>query len=499
MADEFILGIDVGTTSVKAGLIDSHGKLHALFSQGYETDRPANQWAEQDADDWTRLIDAAIAHFTAEGHAASIKAVGLCSQVNTHIFVGDNGRPLMPAILWQDGRSSAQAEALEGRVSTEQKMAWWGAPMPIDASNVLSRMAWVSEVHPHTWEKTKWVMLPKDYCLFHLTGEVTTDPISNIGLVGPDLNYVPEVFDLVPGSRDKVAPLAPITSVIGHVKAGSPIAGVPFVSGTMDAWAGMIGAGGAVEKSSVYLSGTSEILGITSQELRPAPGAIVFPNSNGLRLHAAPTQSGGDAKAWFAALSGLRLDQMSNLVADTPRNGETPLFLPQLEGERAPLWDSSLRSSFIGVSRRTGLGDLARAVYEGVAFASRHALETIQISSNSASKSIGCAGGGFKSDAWTQIRADVLGVECQILTIQEPGVLGAAMIAGVGTGAFETLTDAHDALVRYDRAIVPSEQNFQHYSEVFEVYKEAISAHAGLTAQLSGIGKIPRPLSKTCT
>ncbi len=488
MADGLILSIDVGTTSVKAGLVDPDGHIVARFAENYPTTRGQNGLAEQDPDDWVRLIDKAVRQFVAEGYGPRITAFGLCSQVNTHVFVDAQGEPLMPAILWQDGRAAAHAAALDARVSEAQKIAWWGAPMPIDASSVLSRMAWVAETRPDIWARTRWVMLPKDYCLFKLTGEATTDPLSNIGLVSNELAYISEVFDLVPGSRDKLAPLVPVTQTVGHIRAGAALAGTPVASGTMDGWAGIIGAGGAKEGRSVYLSGTSEILGISSTKVFPASGAIVFPRVENLRIHAAPTQSGGAAKMWFAALAGVSAEEMAQLVADTPRSGATPLFLPQLEGERAPLWDTDLRAAFLGVSQQTGLGDMARAVYEGVAFASRYALETLQDSAGVVSPFIACAGGGFRSDTWNQIRADVLGVECHVLAAKEPGLLGAAMIAGIGSGQFSDLTQAHAALVRYDKVFAPSETGAHHYSQVFGLYKEAIATNADLTKRLLKIG-----------
>lgn len=490
MAEGLILGIDVGTTSVKAGLVAPDGVIVARFGESYGTARPENGRAEQNPDDWMRLIDKAIAQFVGDGFGPQITAIGLCSQVNTHVFVDAQGAPLMPAILWQDGRAAAQGARLDAEVSVAQKMAWWGALMPIDASNVLSRMAWVAETRPDFWDQTKWVMLPKDYCLFKLTGEVTTDPLSNIGLVGADLSYIPGVFDLVPGARDKLAPLVPVTQTAGRMRAGSPLAGVRVASGTMDAWAGMIGTGGARASTgtgagaSVYLSGTSEILGISSDTIVPTAGAIVFPKAEGLRIHAAPTQSGGDAQLWFSDLAGLSPAQMGALVAETPRSVATPLFLPQLEGERAPLWDTNLRAAFLRVSRRTGLGDMARAVYEGVAFAASHALDTLRQSAATHSDTIACAGGGFRSDSWNQIRADVLGLECHLLAAQEPGVLGAAMIAGVGTGQFADLAQADEGLVRYDRVICPDQHAHQAYRAIFDIYKDAISSQADITNRL---------------
>ena len=486
-AKSLTLGIDVGTTSVKAGLLDESGVLLSMFSERYPTTRGEGRVVEQNPEDWVQMIDKALAKFANEGHAKNINAVGLCSQVNTHVFVDAQGQALLPAILWQDGRATAEAAELDALVSDEKKCEWWGAPMPIDASNVLSRMLWVARHKPDVWNKTRWVMLPKDYCLFRLTGNATTDPLSNIGLVDQQLNYIAEVFDLVPGSVGKLAPLAPVTEQVGTLRGASSLADLPVVSGTMDAWAGLVGAGGAQTGSSVYLSGTSEILGISSNVVHPTPGVIVFAENDGIRMHAAPTQSGGDAKVWFAELNNLSFQKMSQLVANTSCSQSTPLFLPQLEGERAPLWDTTLRASFIGMSRRTQLGDMARAVYEGVAFSARHALETLQASSGVSSDYINCGGGGFRCNAWNQIRADVLGVELRTLASNEPGVLGAAAFAAIGVGVFETVEQANTALAVKDRTYHPSEAAHQRYTDLFEIYKDAIAVNAAITKKMAPI------------
>jgi len=342
VTNDLMLGIDVGTTSVKAGVFDASGTLAALFSERYKTQRGDNGIVEQNPGDWIVLIDKAIEQFRSQGLCSRIASVGLCSQVNTHVFIGGNGEPLLPAILWQDGRASEEAAALDAQISHEQKCRWWGAPMPIDASHLLPRMLWLQKHHPDLWKNTHRVLLPKDYCLYKLTGELSTDPLSNIGLVGADLNYIDEVLDLVPGAAHRMAPLLPITASAGKCKADTALAGLPVASGTMDAWAALIGAGGAQADSTVYLSGTSEILGICSSQVEPTPGAIVFPECEAIRLHAAPTQCGGDAAAWYAEATNLSLTKLDELVANTAHGSTTPLFLPQLEGERAPIWDSDM-------------------------------------------------------------------------------------------------------------------------------------------------------------
>lgn len=475
MATDRIIGIDVGTTSIKAALLNRDGSIHEQFARNYVTKRHDNNKVEQDPDDWVRLINSALNGF----NSVPVAAVGLCSQVNTHVFVGSDGNALCPAISWQDGRAAGEAATLDARISAAQKEAWWGAPMPIDASHAIARMAWMAKHRPDVWEKTRWVMLPKDYCLLKLTGEASTDPLSNIGLVDRQLNYIDEVLALVPGAGERMAPLVHVTDVAGQL-IDTAFKGVPVVSGTMDAWAGLVGTGGAKESSTIYLSGTSEILGISSTKVVPTPGVIVFPECNGLRVHAAPTQNGGDAKLWFTQVSGLSMTAMAQMVEQTPRSAATPLFLPQLDGERAPLWNSDLRAAFLGVSRQTRMPDFARAVYEGVAFAARYALDVLQVSADVNSELISCAGGGFRSPSWNQIRADVLGKPLQTLATGEPGILGAASLAAIGVGHYSDIEQAWQALAGYDALYTPVQKQRATYDTVFDLYKDAITANAEL-------------------
>ena len=475
-----LIGIDVGTTSVKAAILDTYGQVLEQFVEGYQTARTGDHIVEQDPNDWLRLIQKSLTNFDLD----QVVAIGLCSQVNTHVFVDANGDALCPAILWQDRRASDEAAVLDAQVTLEQKQAWWGAPMPIDASHAIARMAWVAKHQPDIWSKTRWVMLPKDYCMLKLTGKASTDPLSNIGLVDNELNYIPDVLALVPGAAERMAPLVSITDVAGEIQQG-PLKGTPIVSGTMDAWAGLIGTGGAKEQSTIYLSGTSEILGISSTKIIPTPGAIVFPETHGLRVHAAPTQNGGDAKVWFTQASGITMDEMSAMVSGTTRNAATPLFLPQLEGERAPLWNSDLRGAFLGVSRQTRLPDFARAVYEGVAFAARHALETLKISADVDSDLICCAGGGFRSATWNQIRADVFNTPLHILNATEPGVSGAVTLAAIGSGVYSSFEEASDALTQYRAPLIPDSRQADLYEHAFDIYKDAIQANALIGKQLT--------------
>jgi xylulokinase len=459
---KMLIGIDVGTTAVKAALFDDKGTVLKSFGQRYPTQRPAPGHVEQNADDWMQLVHAALKEFTSDG----VKAVGLCSQVNTHVFVDANGKALLPAMTWQDGRCADEAARLDAQISTEEKLGWWGAPLPIDASHVLARMAYVAKHHPDVWAKTRWVMAPKDYCLFHLTGEVATDPMTAFGIVDGNLSLVPRLLDLVPGAAERLPPLAPFTKVIGKTRSG-----IPMVTGAMDAWSGMFGAGVSEDGQALYLSGTSEILGIVSSRKAPVPGVIAFPRCEGITLHAGPTQSGGASIEWLSRLLGKSAVELSELAASADTAKPLPLFLPHLEGERAPLWDINSRASFAGLNSSMAAAELTKAVFEGVAYSARLAIDSLEASACLRPAEINHSGGGAASDIWCQIRADVLGRPIKRMKMRDAGVLGAALMAGTGVGVFGSLGEAAKNFVVMDQVFEPDAKEMSRHDVGFEKYK----------------------------
>ena len=489
MATDLMIGIDVGTTAVKAGLLDGHGLELASFRGVCATQHPRSAFVEQNPDDWVELIVQALAHIVATGQANRVAAIGLCSQVNTHVFVDATGTPLMPAILWQDTRASAEARELEARITPAQKLAWWGAPIPIDASHPLARMLWVARNRADIWEKTRWVLLPKDYCIFKLTGQIRADPLSNFGLVDTSLCYIDPLLALVAGASDRVAPLGGITDVVGELVLPGPLLGRPVVLGTMDAWTGLVGAGGATQGAAVYLSGTSEILGITATHITPTPGVIVFAKNAGIRIHAGPTQSGGAALQWFCDMTRQTPQDIANLATFSDRSKPAPIFLPHLQGERAPLWNADLRAAFLCMDAQTTQADLARAVYEGVAFSARWVLDALQMSAGLVPDTLSCGGGGFASDLWNQIRADVLGRTLRRLAVKDPGIVGAAAIAAVGIGTHATLASASQHFARFDATYHPNAARHAALSDLYEIFREATLANVTINAKYLALAR----------
>lgn len=470
-----LIGIDVGTTATKAVLLDESGTRLGEFSQSYPISRPQPGHAEQNPDHWLHAAFTALGTFSRDHDLAGLKGIGICSQVNTHVFIGEDGVPLLPAITWQDTRSAPDAAALEALTSPEEKTRWFGGPVPIDASHALSRMAHIRRVHPELWARTRHVLLPKDFVAMRLTGAIGSDPVSAVGLTNAS-GYVAPLLDRVPGAASRLPPLFGFTHVLGRVRAGLPCAGTPVVVGAMDAWGGMFGVGVVENGDAMYQSGTSEIPGIVSSTVVPTPGVILFPPYGGITMHAAPTQSGGAAVAWYAAILGKTPAELSALAAEADPTRSVPLFLPHLQGERAPLWDSASRGTFARMDGQTGAAEMARSILEGVGFSVRLAFDALQRSAAMQLTSANIGGGGSRSDLWCQIRADILGFTLKRTAVPDSAALGAAILAGIGSGTMASLTEAARTLVRFDRSFEPNATLRGHYDEKFGKYLELYRA-----------------------
>ncbi len=466
---DLILGIDIGTTAVKLAAYDLAGVEVFRRATPYPT-RHAAAIAEQDPSDWLSLVDEGLADLAAAALADRVRAVGVTSQVNTHVFVDGKRHPLHRAITWKDGRCAAQAARIDAEIDHQTRLEWFGAPMPIDASHMVARMAWMAETHPDIWARTAAVLLPKDLAIAHLTGAVLSDPVSHIGAIAPRGGFAP-VFDRVAGARTRLPGLQDPTSIAGMTTLPGASGPIPVATGLMDAWAGMLGVGTRRDGQAMYLSGTSEIAGVLSPNIHAAPGILVFPPYAGITMHVAPTQAGGAALDWIAGVLGL-----SPAQAIATAKPAAALFLPHLPGERAPLWDAHARGTFLGLTPDMGPAELAHCVLEGVAMAVRLAFEGLDQSAGLRANILNCGGGGFASDRWNQIRANMLDRTLQCVAARDPGALGAAAVAAVAAGLHPNLDAALSQTVRFDRRFVPDRAARDRSDALFALYQPAYEA-----------------------
>jgi xylulokinase len=476
--DALLAGFDIGTSSARGALFDLSGRQVASAGSGYETAWPRPGWAEQDPDDWWRAVLEVLARLGAEADLGRVVAAGVCSQVNTHVPLDAAGRPVGPAITWQDVRCADIARELDEQLSDADRMQLLGRSDSLYASHLAARAAWLQRMRPEAWARTRTLLSPKDYVNLRLTGAVATDVISPVDAVGMDGRYAPRLLELVPGLAGVLPALRPFWHVLGPVTAGE--SGLPttcqVVVATMDAWGNLYGSGVTRAGQAMEVAGTSEIIGALSEQAVPTPGIVTFIPVAGLRLHAGPTQAGGDALRWAAQATGLSVPEALEEAGRARPGSDGLVFLPYLSGERAPIWDASAQGTLFGLQAGQGRPELLRSVLEGVACSARHLLEQVEVAAGLRVASLRSSGGGSRSDLWCQIKADVLGRPVERLAVVESGVLGAALLAGVGAGLLPDLAAAAEAMVHGERTFEPDRLRRDLYTELYAVYRELYPA-----------------------
>lgn len=469
-----LLGVDLGTTSVKVAVYRPDGTRVAGAARRHPTLRPSPGYAEQLASDWWDGLTSAVAELSSTGTLDGLSAVGICSQVNTHVLASADGEALHPAITWQDRRCADAVASLNARLDSSLLADVRGGLGTIDVTHPAARLAWLTDHDPGLRERARWLLAPKDLLVLRLTGVAAADPIASIGLVDASGAYPPWLDALVPGLAALLPPLGDPAAVAGETTgAGGLPPGLPVAHGTMDAWASLLGGGVAGPGDAIDVAGTSEVIAMASAPGGGAPGVVTFPPWRGLHVHAGPTQAGGDALGWVARMLGTSLEGALELALAAPPGSDGVVFLPQLAGERAPLWDPHLRAHWAGMTSETGPAELARAGLEGVAHAARHVLDAVEQAAGATAGSLAVCGGGAASDLWCQIKADVLDRPLHRTTERDASVLGAAMLGALASGEVATLPELAARMVRPEREFEPDPARRGVLDEAHGRYREA--------------------------
>jgi xylulokinase len=491
MGREAALGFDVGTTAVKAGLLWLDGdEPMQVVSRAYPTARPRDDRVEQDPTDWISAMASCWTELSKSASDVRLRSVGVCSQVNTHLLVDDGLRPLRPAITWQDTRAVAEASELDA-LAEGRRLAFWAGPFTIDASFSLARLLWLTRHEPDSRATARWLLQPRDFCVAALTGELTAEPLSQIGLVGADGLYIDGVLDLVDGAVALLPALRRHDRLAGEVLPGNAVGlpgGVPVAVGTMDAWGSIFGAGLGLPGRAMDLAGTSEVVAVSSERSVPTRGLVSFPPIDGVHVHAGPTQAGGAALEWAAAISSLSVSGALALAAEASHHPQSLVFLPHLAGERAPYWNPDARGVFMGMTTTTQPGHLVQSVLEGVAFSVRMLLERCEEAAGLDVPTLRVCGGGARSELWNQVKATTVGRPVELLTNVDAGVLGAALLGMVGADSGKDLAALAEQHVRIDRIVDPSADGRSRLDDLYGVYVDAYQALEPLFPRLGTAG-----------
>jgi xylulokinase len=486
-----ILTCDIGGTNFRVALIDHAGRTVARHQAA------SDDAAEPDPEGWwAAFTDAAASIAECAGDAfGTVAAIAIGGITRTQVFLDSAGKPLRPAITWRDGRATAQAARLHDMVP-----AAWPESEHVNAFHPVARIAWLATHEPARFARLAHVVDPKDYLNFRLTGRIATDTVSGARLHAATRPFGHDGGTLLglagaPSSVGAIPFLAP-TARLGVVRAGLPgalgrLAGVPVFAMGNDTWAMAAGLGALRAGLAYNISGTSEVFGVIGAEPATAPGLMAVDWGQGTQQLGGPSQSGADTVAWLhaalAAPPGADLPAWIASLTSRPRDAQPALFLPFLQGERTPYWEPALRGAWLGLNRRHGPADLAFAVLEGIAFLNRVILERAEAALGSRAEEIRFGGGGAANAAWCRIKADVTGRPVVVGAAEEPGLLGAAIVAWAGLGTFPDIGAAQQALVRRAHTYLPDAARHAAYAPLFAAWEQAVAATRAVSGQLAAM------------
>jgi xylulokinase len=408
------LGIDIGTSGVKAVLTDEAGAVVGIASAPLSVSRPHDLWSEQDPADWWAATNSAVSNLDLQKRHA-VKAIGLSGQMHGATLLGADNRALRPAILWNDGRSAAQCADLEARVADlgpitgNRAMPGFTAP----------KLIWVRENEPEVFAQVKTVLLPKDYVRLRMTGELASDMSDSAGTLWMDVgarNWSDEMLAATGLNRSHMPNLFEGSEFTGQLRAELAeawgMARVPVVAGGGDNAAGAVGVG-VVRPGDAFLSlGTSGVLFLANGGYTPNPAGGVHSFCHALpgRWHQMSViLSAASCVDWAARLTGLAdAGALFSAIEARGAPAGSEMFLPYLSGERTPHNDPNAKGVLFGLTHESDAAAIGQAVLEGVAFAFRDGMDALT-DSGAHIDSITVIGGGAKSHYWGKILASALG------------------------------------------------------------------------------------------
>ena len=459
------LGIDIGTTSIKAAVFAKDGTRLALRSVDYTLDTDAvTGYIEFDADKYVKMCKDVIDDLTAE--CGQIDALSIDTQGETIIFTDENGSPVHPAIVWLDNRATAEADAIKERFGNKLVYEVTGQP-EITAGWPASKVLWLKNNKPEVFKKVKKIFMLEDYILYSLTGNFVTEPTIQSSTLYYDVTknvWWQEMLDFI-GIDDKVLPTVKKSAeLVGEYK------GIKVVTGMLDQIAGTLGAGVTDEAKISEMTGTIMAICVMTDKLPPYNPESIIP----CHLHAISgkyclilwSSTAGMALKWFKnqfaeSFSFRELDELAEKIAP---GSDGLTMLPYLCGSTMPKYNPEAKAVFSGITLSHTRAHFARAIMEAIAFTLKQNLEYV---GEDAIKEIRITGGGALSPLWSNIKANVTGKVLKTLSESETACLGTALAAAVGIGDFSTIEDAVNSVVKTKKTYEPTGDD---YTKAYDAY-----------------------------
>jgi xylulokinase len=487
-----ILAHDLGTTGNKATLIDTAGRPLASTFEGYDTAYPHPNWAEQNAADWERALIECSRRLLAQSGISpgQIAAVSFSGHMQGALLVDADGAPLRPAIIWADQRATAEADFIAQVCGAEHVYRLTG--QRVSAAYTAAKVLWVKAHQPDIYRRIGYVLQPKDYAAWLLTGIFATDYSDASGTQVFDLerrawsDELLRAFDLRAGM---FPPAYPSTTIVGHVtpraaQATGLRAGTPVVIGGGDGACATVGSAVIRAGDAYTYIGSSSWLALSTRKpvFDPLQRIVNFAALDpALCFSLGNMQAAGGAFDWLERLlrdadeTDSQHAALDALAADIPFGAGGVLCLPYLIGERSPHWNPRARAAFVGLSMAHGRGEMARAVLEGVAFNMRWILDVLR-AEGMPIQSMRVIGGGMRSALWRQILADVYGLPLLRPHLDSAATsLGAAIAGGIGVGLFPDF-GVVERLIPVEPAEQPDPARAARYEKMYALFQQTYAA-----------------------
>lgn len=479
----YLLGLDIGTSSVKALLLEINGQILGSEVKEYPLHSPQPGWSEQNPEDMWEATVQAIRSIQAKFSisAETIKGIGISGQMHSAIFLDKENEVIRPAILWNDVRTSNQCRLIEQTLDSNLLRS--ELCNPVLEGFTLPKLLWLKENERDNYDRVQSLLLPKDYIRFRLTGNLKMEISDAAGMLMMNLREekwsrsILTAFEINPAILPELVQSTEIAGTINGQSAsvtGLKI-GTPVVGGGADNACGAVGSGVVTPGRGLVSLGTSGVvLAHLGEPKLLTSGTVHMFNScvprefymMGVML------SAGLSFSWFRRLMGNpSYDELTDGASFVKPGSGGLVFLPYLTGERTPHGDANARGSFIGLNVGHGRPELTRAVMEGVAFGFADSVELLR-EAEWKGTSLRALGGGMRSTLWKEIIASVTGLVLEEINIDEGPALGAAILAGVGSNVYANVLEASDAIIKVERYVEPNLEWQTSYMELHQIYKE---------------------------
>ncbi len=445
----YLLGVDVGTTSMKAAVFDENANLVASAMREYTLDVSGDR-VEFNPEDYWVMLQSIMEELTGQ---YSVTAMSIDTQCETLIVTDEAGTPLYPAIVWLDNRAARQADQLRERFGEKVVYDITGQP-EITATWPAAKLLWLRQEEPEVFDNIRKVFLLEDWLLYKLTGRFVTEETLQSSTIYYDIHrhaWWQEMLQYIGVSTAVLPEVIPCGTVIGNC------GDIAVTTGVMDQIAGAIGAG-AVEQGVISeMTGTTMAIFIPTDTIpayNPESKVPCHLNYDGSCCLLMWSPTAGIALKWFRQefCDGADFQKLNELAAAVPPGSAGLTFLPYLCGSAMPHYDPDARGVLWGLTMEHGRGHVVRAIMEAVACMLKQDLDYVGADCSV----IRTMGGAAKSPLWCQIKADVTGKTLTTLKTDETACLGSAIVAGVGVGIFPDVENACRKAVTVEKTYTPS-------------------------------------------